>query len=304
MDYAEIIKTALNISKTLGFSGNFVALGGGEVNNTFKLDFDDHKIIMRISKDEGLYTLKAEASSLELLKSPYIPSLIYFDKDQTINNHMWILESFIPGVNTGRLTTQQFTSLGKLLAVVHMNLSTEHKISLRGQFIDVCKLFGDEQFLLNHPDERLRNLIVNMLEEFDKSQFTYDQITPCLIHSDATPSNILIDGDDVGLIDWEFSKYSDPMCDFSTIYYEDIEYNKGKWRIKISEEEKSSLFKGYESAGGKINEERIRFWIKFDKLGALVFLYWRINQSTRTTDLNEVEQYKLDYDNLINSLLV
>jgi len=92
------------------------------------------------------------------------------------------------------------------------------------------------------------------------------------------------------------------MCDFSTIYYEDIEYNKGKWRIKITQDEKKALFSGYITAGGEINEERIKFWIKFDKLGVAVFLYWRIHQSSRTTSDAEVKQYKLDYNNLIASL--
>lgn len=94
------------------------------------------------------------------------------------------------------------------------------------------------------------------------------------------------------------------MADFSTIYYEDMEYNKGRWRIKIEPEEKTALFAGYEAGGGQIDEQRIRFWIRFDKLGAAIFLYWRINKSKRQTNQLQMDQYKLDYDNLLKSLLI
>jgi Ser/Thr protein kinase RdoA (MazF antagonist) len=285
-----------------GFSGHIEALGGGEVNDTFKLDCGGEQIILRVSKDEGQYTLKEEARALRLLDNKHVPKLIYFDENSRIDNRLWILESYLPGVAVKRLSTAQFNKLGTLLAEVHKHQSTETKIELRTQFLFNCKAFGDEQFLLDHPDATLRQLIQSAFDEFRELQPAYGKIIPALIHSDATPSNILVDGDEVGLIDWEFSKFLDPMYDFSTIYYEDIEYNRGKWRIKITDEEKRSLFDGYKSAGGKIDEERIRFWIRFDKLGAAVFLHWRINQSGRTTSRAEIEQYSLDYDNVVGSL--
>jgi Ser/Thr protein kinase RdoA (MazF antagonist) len=243
-----------------------------------------------------------EARALRLFNTKHIPKLIYFDEKSRVNNRLWIIESCLPGTIIRRLSINQFYNLGCLLSQVHREPSSEVKVELRNQFIDSCKAFGDEQFLLSHPDAILRDLIRAAFKEFDSLQPTYDYIIPTLIHSDATPNNILVDGNEVGLIDWEFSKFSDPMRDFSTIYYEDIGYNQGKWRIKITAEEKQFLFAGYESVGGSIDEERIRYWIRYDKLGAAVFLYWRINQSSRSTNQQEIEQYKLDYKNLIASL--
>jgi thiamine kinase-like enzyme len=123
-----------------------------------------------------------------------------------------------------------------------------------------------------------------------------------LIHGDATPSNILIQNDNVSLIDWEFSKYKDPMAEFSTIFYEDMEYNQGKWRVHITVEEKRALYNGYTSAGGEIDEEQIGFWMNFDKLGAAIFLYWRMNHSQRDASAEQKAQYRVDYDNIISSL--
>jgi len=297
------IQSVLELANITGFSGDYTALGGGEVNNTYKLNFPNKHLILRVAKDAGQSTLQNEARALKLLDSPYIPKLIYFSENHLIHDRMFILESYLPGTIQARLTNDPFYNLGELLAMVHQVTSDEPGINLKEQFLYACKAFGDEAYLYNHPDKALQQLIRSAFGEFEKLKPIYAAVAPTLIHSDATPSNILVDGNNIGLIDWEFSKYNDPMCDFSTIYYEDMEFNRGKWRAQIREEEKQALFDGYRSAGGKIDEDRIKFWIRFDKLGAAVFLYWRLNQSTRSTQENETVQYKIDYDNLVASLL-
>jgi Ser/Thr protein kinase RdoA (MazF antagonist) len=298
----EDIEHALGVAGIIGFSGVFNVLGSGEINNSYKLAVGGKQIVMRIAKDKEQLTLKNEASSLRLLDSAHIPKLIYFNEKHKIRDRLWILETYIPGITVERLNIDQFRNLGSLLAEVHQKSGKERHVELWRQFIESCRAFGNEEFLLKHPDSNLSRLINSFHERLGSLQPVFNRIKPKLIHSDATPSNILVNGDSVGLIDWEFSRFTDPMCDFSTIYYEDIEYNKGKWRIKITAKEKEALFAGYQSAGGKIDEDRIKFWIKYDKLGAAAFLYWRINESRRPANESEMKQYKLDYLSLLNSL--
>ena len=288
----EDIEYILSIAGVNGFTGKYVSLGGGEINNTYLLNLEDKKVILRVAKDEGQTTLMSEAWALKLLDLANIPKLIFFDENIKVKNRLWILESYIPGRVSPRLNTVQFNNLGKLLAEVHKVKSIETRVNLKEQFLEYTEAFGNEQFLLNHPHKNLRDLINQAFAEFKELQPFYDTIEPSYIHLDATPSNILVNGDKVGLIDWEFSKFNDPMADFSTVYYEDIEYNRGKWRIKIKQNEKVALFQGYESAGGKIDENRIRYWIKFDKLGAAVFLYWRLHESKRVANSSQLEQYQ------------
>lgn len=298
----DTISYALEIASINGFAGTFDELGGGEVNDTYKIQLTDKPIILRVAKDEGQTTLAFEARALQLLKSEHVPQLIFFDDKHFLNNRYWILETYLPGKTTKRLNQKQFYNLGYLLADVHKVPGTLAKTDLRQQFLYACRSFGDEKKLLNHPDSRLRRLLIKEFYNFSLKQPEFNHVKPTLTHIDVTPSNILVDGDIVGLIDWEFSKFNDPMVDFSTIYYEDIEYNQGKWRIKIEPEEKTALFKGYQANGGRINETRIRYWIALDKLGAAVFLYWRINESPRVTSETELHQYRLDYNNLLTSL--
>jgi aminoglycoside phosphotransferase (APT) family kinase protein len=302
MNPTEIIEKAISLANLNGYKRSFTELGGGEVNNTFKLDFENEQLIMRIARDKGQSTLKFESEALKQLDLPNIPKLVYFDIDETIDGYVWIIESYVRGTTPERLTKSQFNSLGKLLAQIHKVRSDDSGLDVRHQFFFTCRNFGNEDYVTNHPDAELRTQINAILSEMVDRQTEFSRIIPCLIHSDATPSNVLVEGNEVALIDWEFSKYSDPLCDFPTMYYEDIEYNQGKWRIKISEEEKAELFKGYTAGGGEIDEDRIRFWIRYDKITSLIFLYWRINQSSRETSQTEMDQYKLDYEALLSSL--
>ncbi len=162
--------------------------------------------------------------------------------------------------------------------------------------------FGDEEFLLNHPHPKLKALVHKMRSYCNDWQPKFEGVPSVLVHGDATPSNMLVQGNDVALIDWELTDYRDAMSEFSTIYYEDMEYNQGKWRIKITPEEKASLFAGYTAAGCFIDEDRVTYWMNHDKLGAALFLYWRIHDSGQEVESAQVQQYQFDLDNLIASL--
>lgn len=285
------------------FTGAYQPLGGGEVNDSFLLDLGKDKAVLRVSRDSGIDTLQNEAIALSSLDLPQVPKLLYFDNDDLIDGKNWILESYVTGHTVKRLTVQQFQELGKVLAKIHnATISENIGVDAWSVFLGSCRLFGDEAFLLSHPDIRLQVAINKSVELFKCNEKVLNDVRPSLIHSDATPSNILVNDESIGLIDWEFAKYSDPMAEFSTIFYEDVEYNQGKWRIKIEESEKAALYEGYQTAGGTIDVDRIRFWMTVDKLGAAVFLYWRLNESQRQLANEEIKQYAYDYENLLKSI--
>jgi aminoglycoside phosphotransferase (APT) family kinase protein len=300
----EMIIEAIRVSDLKGYTGNFTHLGGGELNYTYLLELEDQRVILRIAKHKDQNSLYREARALESLHfASQVPGLIYFDANSRIDGCSWILEEYIDGLTVNRLNLRQFNALGKLLAQVHQSNHHPNEIQLWPKFLQGCKLFGTEDFLLKHPDDELRQLMQFANENlFPEFQHSFMNIEQTLIHGDATPSNILVNRDDVALIDWELSSFSDAMAEFSTIYYEDIDYNKGMWRLRIKPEEKRELFDGYESAGGLIDEERIKFWITFDKLGAAAFLYWRIHDSGREANSEQLNQYRADYSSIVSSL--
>jgi len=298
-----LIGQAVTLSGESGYQNSYKPLGGGELNDTYVLDFaEDKKMLLRIARYADQKTLANEANALKLLDGKLVPRLVFFNEDSRVENRLWILESYLPGKTAERLNLAQFHSLGGLLATVHQVKSESTGLHLWQRFTEACRTFGDENKLLNHPDNRIQKLILDAKAYFESSQPIFDTVTPSLIHGDATLSNVLIDDTDVALIDWELSCFSDPMAEFSTIYYDDMEYNKGKWRVHITSDEREALFKGYEEAGGAIDHERLKLWMIFDKLGAMVFLYWRIHESGRSVTSEQLSQYQLDLENLLNSL--
>jgi aminoglycoside phosphotransferase (APT) family kinase protein len=295
------IEQAVELSGLSGFTGKYTELGGGEVNNTFVLDCEDRKVILRVTKYSDVNNLNQEARALSLLDLSQAPKLIYFNPAQRVKQRGWIIESYIDGLQVTSLTISQFEKLGELLAQIH-KVKSQNNIHLDfwKNFLDASKHFGNEQALLNHPDAKLNKLIHRAYEYF-QSLNSYS-VTPSLVHGDVTLSNMLVNGDEVSLIDWEFSKFKDPLADFSTMYYEDMEYNNGKWRIHIKNDEKTALFDGYTKAGGAIDESRLKVWLNLDKLGAAVYLYWKMYQSGHEIGSESMSQYKVDLDKLTFSL--
>lgn len=300
---AEDIKLAVQISNLSGYTGKFVELGGGEVNDTFRLDCGTKHIVIRFAKYKDIWTLRHEAHALKLMHFPGVPKLIFFDEHAHINKKLWIIETYVSGKTVNRLNENQFRSLGKLLAQVHNIPSpNEGSVDLWEHFLYASRHFGDEGKLLDHPDPVLRDLIRHAQVYFGQHQSFFKNTAKSLVHGDATPSNILVNGDEVALIDWEFSKFEDPMIDFSTIYYDDMEYNRGRWRPHINPSEKSALLAGYKEGGGVVDMERVKVWMNLDKLGAAVYLYWKLHESKHDIKEAQLAQYHLDLHNLTESI--
>jgi aminoglycoside phosphotransferase (APT) family kinase protein len=137
---------------------------------------------------------------------------------------------------------------------------------------------------------------------FEQQQQEHDFNVPkMLLHKDVTPSNMLVQGNNTFLIDWEFRDFGDPMTDFSTGFW-DMDLNEGKWRIALTESEREQLYAGYQDAGGKLDEAKVDTWMTFDKIGVAVFLCLRIYSPPEDTTPELQAQYRKDLDAIISSL--
>jgi aminoglycoside phosphotransferase (APT) family kinase protein len=298
-------RSILDVAGIAGFTGKYISLGGGEVNDTFVLDCGMTRLVLRVTKYDDVDNLGNEARALRLIRSEQAPKLIYFDASRKVKDRSWILESEIHGRHTRSLSIGRLKSLGGLLAHVHglrpeKSTGLEVEFDIWKDFVDTNKYFGSEQELLNHPDKEVKKLAQKVYDNLKMQKF--GPISPVLIHGDVTLSNMLVDGDVVSLIDWEFSRFTDPMADFSTMFYEDMELNKGRWRIHISEREKAALFESYVTAGGNLSENRLKVWHNLDKLGVAIYLYWKLNQSDHVITQEQSDQFDMDLRNTKLSL--
>lgn len=301
-DINAVISRALALSGKSGIPGESRSLGGGEINNTYAFQLGSEELVLRIARYEDQSSLTREAHALGLLNISQVPKLVFFDATKRMHNRLWILESRAHGQAVERLTVAQFHNLGMLLAEVHQTKEEHTGLNVWQKFLGANGAFGNEEKILHHPDATLRRLITSAKAYFESRQSLFNEMIPALVHGDATPSNLLVEGDVVSLIDWEFSTFNDPMAEFSTIYYDDMDYNRGRWRVHISLDEREALYSGYQEAGGVIDSERIDLWMIFDKLGAALYLYWRLNESGRDSTDEQRAQYEFDLGNLTKSL--
>jgi len=87
-----------------------------------------------------------------------------------------------------------------------------------------------------------------------------------LVHGDFRNGNIMVDERGlVAVLDWELAHLGDPMADLGWLCV-------NSWRFGVVDKpvggfgERESLFAGYESAGGRLDRARVRFW---ETLGTL-----------------------------------
>lgn len=280
---------------------DFTELGGGELNDTFLLHCETRDIVVRISRHAGRDELRREARALKLLENiGNIPELIFFDEHKRVNDRAFIVESYQSGQCVERLSLRQFQALGALLAEIHKVQSDNVCPDPWSMIVSNCHRFGDESYLLNHPDVRLRRQFQSLKE---KAAIVNANSKPqSLRHCDITPSNTLVDGENVSLIDWELSGFGDPMTDFSTGYWSDMELNNGKWRQQLSDEERQALYDGYAIGGGIIDEHLVLFYEMVDKIGVAAYLYWRLHVSDWQANDGMSEQYAIDYEKILLSL--
>jgi aminoglycoside phosphotransferase (APT) family kinase protein len=298
-----LIPQAVAIAGITDYTGTFHALGGGMVNDTFKLECEKRDLILRITRWAGRDTLRKEAKALAVLHIPEAPELVFFDKDQLLDGHYWVIETFVGGKTPERLTAGQFRTLGRVLAGIHsVKAENPEPMNPWQQFLTDCRNFGTEAELLAHQDPGLRELIVKGRQYILDNAALVQSVVPCLTHGDVTHSNMLVQGDSVKLIDWEFARFTDPMRDFTMLYFDDLETNKGKWRIKITPEEKQALFEDYQAAGGVIDLPRLDYWMLHAKLSTVVFFYWRLHKYHEPMTEEQKEQFSQDLQNLTASL--
>jgi thiamine kinase-like enzyme len=111
-------------------------------------------------------------------------------------------------------------------------------IALKGLYDDIEESNSD----LLHSQE-VKDMVVSLKERAKQLEPT--PLVP--IHKDPNPSNLLITKDGLVMVDWDDIRLSDPMQDISLILWWYIPHDK--WR---------TFFEAY---GGKMDEEKIRWWI-------------------------------------------
>ncbi len=292
----------------LGRADEIRSLGSGVHNDGYYAKVGSREYCVRIARYEGKRGLIREADALKRLPKGIAPDLIHFSEDTAPIDRLWSIATFIDGMQPKRLTLPQLESLGSKLAQVHAIPAPDNDVVDDGEvtgdknhlweyLLWSCRSFYDPDEAI--PDERLAHLIPKIKQWFEEQQKTlHVPATKYLLHKDVGVGNIITRGDEVFLIDWEDREFGDPMSDFPTGFW-DI---KAAGRIVLNSDERQALYGGYTTAGGTIDEGRIKMWMTFDKMVVAVFFANRIYKPKEDAKSEQLNEYRRELNKIVDSI--
>ncbi len=180
----------------------------GMTNRSFTFEVKDKKYIMRIPGEgtEQLINRKQEYEVYQIVSKLGISDkVIYMDPESGIK----ITEFFMGSHNCDPENDNEVARCMKKLKEFHnRGLKVDFEFDIFEQILHYEYLMGGESLYQDY-DEVKKNVFA--LKPFiDKVRQPY-----CLCHIDSVPDNFLISGDEIKLIDWEYSSNQDPHVDIA-----------------------------------------------------------------------------------------
>jgi aminoglycoside phosphotransferase (APT) family kinase protein len=274
-------------------SAKISQLGTGENNLNLLISTGTEKFVLRIVLNENYkHRVEREFKVLQLLPNKIAPTPIALDLSRSILPHSFLIVSFVEGEHVQDWTINHLKLLAKTMAKYHSIKSQNFgDIGSDQQNLNMEKFFfsiNDEYFdsfptLWEDPDIGfVLPKLINLLRE---SQDLFDKLYEfSLIHGDLTKENILFEGDEIHILDWEVCSFGDSANDFATFFYEDFAYYKQslkfknyKWRIKLSPQESKSFIDEYlNHIDDPTFRDRLKVWMAFDKMCSLIYCKQRL----------------------------
>lgn len=261
---------------------NISPIKNGLTNISFKFSVCGEKYVYR-HPDNGtdmFINRKSEAESMEIAKKLNIDkTIIHID---AIDG--WKISHFIEDAR--ELDYHKKNDVKKAISLIKRLHNSNEKTEFQYDIWNEIYTFLDE--LKENPRKDYSDIdeLKNNMEIL-KSYMLQDNKTNCICHIDFYSSNILFDkNDDIYLIDWEYSKMSDPSCDIGTfiacsdytvdeaidVINEYFDYSASCENIRhfLAHISVSSfywfLWAIHQESKGKIVDNYMRIWYEYSKI--------------------------------------
>ncbi|WBW96589.1 phosphotransferase enzyme family protein [Oceanirhabdus sp. W0125-5] len=287
----KIIEKKYNIAKLIEIGGYQNFIYEGEINS--------RKYIFRITdaSHRNKTQLREEIEFINILfnngapvnRPVRFPSFDYVEEIKSIKETYFIcIFEKVNGVNWNEKpqTDENIFNAGKALGMMHRIVQRTEKNFKRdawdkNQYLQVAKEVIPDESIHNKLDE-----LINRLNQLHKSKNSYG-----LIHSDYLFCNMLYDGDDITVIDFDECEYNWFAYDIAVyLFYYIIGANPKHMDIEPNEK----LFKTF-MAGYKEENQIDIFWIEnlneFFRLREFVLL----SSIYRSSNLDSLGKWQKDY---------
>jgi thiamine kinase-like enzyme len=227
------------VEKILGIKTDSIErLHGGEVNYSFKVEAADKCCLVKVFRYQDwpdIKTLRFVRKKLDRIDIAY-PKILYYDSSRKHFQYGFMILEWIPGIPGDKAINKNLVEKNNLFKIIAQTLKKVHSLEMPGfmqsSTADKQKQTFD-QFInnsyslprLNKLQEKglvSKSLIEKNTDKLNQLVKTIDfQVSPVLVHGDATPHNIIYQKKDnnIVLIDWEDAKASSWVFDLAYITY-------------------------------------------------------------------------------------
>lgn len=222
-------------------------LGNGAYNTTFVID-NDFVFRANTHRDSvGGHGLRSEHDILQVLPAGIAPKPYHLDDSCADFPVPYRIESFASGRVITDFTPHVLRMLAQHLIKVH-----SHKSRKSGPYPGIRASYSIgstlQQFIAETGDLPDFKEIVAKAQEY---VVYWDNEMPLqefsLVHYDLNSDNMLLDGDTLTLVDWEYSEFGDPAVDFAVLFW--FSYLFG-YTPRIPAKHRMLFYKEYVAAGG------------------------------------------------------
>ena len=199
------------------------------INNVFKIETEDKPFIFKMYRSVGYpEDGKMVFVSQKLLEHniPHANICVYNRNDDDFPNG-YIIEECLPGITADglELTEKETCSIYKKLAVltseIHKIKFTQYGFIINGlpdcanftEHIENNFIYSNNKMQSFYTDDELNTIKRILVQKLKPC----DNIQPCLCHIDIQLKNILVDGDNITLIDWDDARSFPAIVDIARL---------------------------------------------------------------------------------------
>ena len=182
-------------------------LKSGKTNESFIVGFHEFKAVVRINcLDERTLGInrKREDLILRMLRhKSFVPKIFFNDKDIQIREFI-----------CGRNPKLSELKISRYRDQVELCLNAIHEIDVKS-FEKKCYLtyIKDYEAKLESVDSKMICAVEEAASVIDESHWS-----PVIVHNDLIPENMILSGDKLYLIDWEYADFAHPLTDRLRVY--------------------------------------------------------------------------------------
>ncbi len=246
----------------------FSFLASGNHNDNYAIQTKRKKYVLRIENNPQFKNLKKEYNLLKSLKSGLGPKVYFLDKSHKIIPHDYFIEEFVEGKHPKKLNDKFIILMAKWLKKLHQQKKPCKKHSMlraiKPYFRNVNNHRNAIPLEISNNIDSLFQRVTVFCKKND--EIFADRKEACLLHSDLSRENIIYDGKNIRLLDWEFSRYNFPEWDF--VYFIQS--------LRLSPKQKELFLKTYEYPTSKIGKNRLLIISLLNTCGDIGYSVWRL----------------------------